>query len=170
MAMLPKPNLWGSNNESDDENGGGIAGAQVAEPARAVAAAAWNPGNQTTLVPSAAEGRWKWNVPAFYAAVSNLFGEGRAVQVDFDVADYITKVVHSRLEKELPARLADRGRSSHWAFQWFRANVWAFVVVLLALGKLKTRVQFVREDGCYLLPSQWLNSAVAATSCPWAGA
>jgi hypothetical protein len=176
MAMLPKPNLWGhehdsSNNESDGENGGGVACAQVAEPARAVAAAAWNPGNQTTLVPSAAEGRWKWNVPAFYAAVSNLFGEGRAVQVDLDVADYITKVVHSRLEKELPARLADRGRSSHWAFQWFRANVWAFVVVLLALGKLKTRVQFVREDGCYvLLPSQWLNDAVAATSCPWAGA
>jgi hypothetical protein len=45
------------------------------------------------------------------------------------------------------------------------------MVVLLALGKLKTRLQYVPEGGCYLLPpAKWLSDAVPAASCTFAGA
>jgi hypothetical protein len=164
------PNLWKEAlNPPQFAAGGGNGQTEVAIP-RAVVAAVWNPGS-SVLLPSAASIRWDWNTARFYSTVKKVFGEDVTIQVDIEVADRITKVVHSRLESELPGRLADRGRKAHWAFQWFRSNAWLFVTVLLALGKLKTGTQFVRDGGCHiLLPTQWPNYAVGAASCAFAGA
>jgi hypothetical protein len=116
---------------------------------RAVVAAVVAPG-VSIMLPSTTPLNWDTHI--FYAAVSHVFGEETTVRVDLEVADCITKVVRKWLEAALLARLANRNRKSHWAFQWFRANAGALVVVLLALGKLKTRNHFpeIVFFGCFL--------------------